>query len=43
MSAKQPWLKRKLGMVNQNLAEELTDAFIDKVESKLIQNKFNLM
>ena len=42
MASKQPWLKRKLGMVNLNFAEDLTEALICKLENKLIQNKFNL-
>jgi len=42
MTAKQPWLKRKLGMVESNLAEDFSETLVNKIEGKLIQNKFNL-
>ena len=42
MAAKQPWLKRKLGMVNFNLAEDFTESLMQKIENKLLGNKFNL-
>ena len=43
MAAKQPWLKRKLGMVSSNLAEDFAESLIYKAENKLISNKFNLL
>jgi signal peptide peptidase SppA len=42
MAAKQPWLKRKLGMVSHNLAEDFTESLTHKLENKLVQNRFNL-
>ncbi len=45
IGVKQPWLKRKLGMVNNAVALEFTDALVDSLESKvmnkLASNKFD--
>ncbi|WP_341790582.1 S49 family peptidase [Rickettsia endosymbiont of Polydrusus tereticollis] len=42
VSAKQPWLKRKLGILSKNLSENFADSLVGAVENKLMQDKFNI-
>lgn len=42
MSSKQSWLKRKFGIVNQNLSQELANSLIESFENKIVHGKFDL-
>ncbi|CAA14855.1 POSSIBLE PROTEASE SOHB (sohB) [Rickettsia prowazekii str. Madrid E] len=42
LCAKQPWLKKKLGMRSKILIEDLVNTVIDTIENKIITDKFNM-
>ncbi|AAU03863.1 S49 family peptidase [Rickettsia typhi] len=42
LCAKQPWLKKKLGMGSKVLIEDLVNTVIDTIENKSITDKFNM-
>ncbi|MCC8467852.1 MAG: S49 family peptidase [Rickettsia endosymbiont of Eriopis connexa] len=43
LCAKQPWLKKKLGMSGKILADNFASSLIDAVENKIINNKFDMI
>lgn len=48
IASKQSWLRRRFSMifdskVSDNFTAELADSMVEKLESKLIENRFNLM
>ncbi len=42
LCAKQPWLKKKLGMGSKILTDNLANSLIDAVENKIINDKFDI-
>jgi len=42
LCAKQPWLKKKLGMASKILTDNLADSLISTVENKIINDKFDI-
>lgn len=42
LCAKQPWIKRKLGMASKILTDNLADSLINAVENKIINDKFDI-
>ncbi|HJD58919.1 MAG TPA: S49 family peptidase [Rickettsia endosymbiont of Ceroptres masudai] len=42
LCAKQPWLKKKLGMGSKILTDNLADSLIDAVENKIVNDKFDI-
>ena len=42
LCAKQPWLKKKLGMSSKILADNFANSLIDAVENKIINDKFDM-
>ena len=42
LCAKQPWLKKKLGMSGKILADNFANSLIDTVENKIINDKFDI-
>ncbi len=42
LCAKQPWLKKKLGMGSKILTDNLANSLIDAVENKIINDKFDM-
>ncbi|WP_121543595.1 S49 family peptidase [Candidatus Rickettsia colombianensi] len=42
LCAKQPWLKKKLGMSSKILADHFANSLIDAVENKIINDKFDM-
>ncbi|MFY9589831.1 S49 family peptidase [Rickettsia endosymbiont of Halotydeus destructor] len=42
ISAKQSWLKKKLGMASKNFSDNLASSLIGAVENKLMQDKFDI-
>lgn len=42
LCAKQPWLKKKLGMGSKILTDNLANSLIDAVENKIVNDKFDI-
>ncbi|WPY00315.1 S49 family peptidase [Candidatus Trichorickettsia mobilis] len=42
IASKQSWLKKKLGMANNNNLHEIADYFLDAIEHKVLYKKFDL-
>ncbi|HJD59216.1 MAG TPA: S49 family peptidase [Rickettsia endosymbiont of Omalisus fontisbellaquei] len=42
LCAKQPWLKKKLGMGSKTLTDNFANSLIDAVENKIINDKFDI-
>ncbi|WP_218460171.1 S49 family peptidase [Rickettsia sp. TH2014] len=42
LCAKQPWLKKKLGMGSKILTDNLANSLIDVVENKIVNDKFDI-
>ncbi|AFC71308.1 S49 family peptidase [Rickettsia australis] len=42
LCAKQPWLKKKLGMGSKILTDNLANSLIDVIENKIINDKFDI-
>ncbi|XVN40288.1 MAG: S49 family peptidase [Rickettsia endosymbiont of Argas persicus] len=42
LCAKQPWIKRKLGMASKILTDNLANSLIDSFENKIINDKFDI-
>lgn len=42
IATKQPWLKRKLGMSNQEFSQEFADSLVNALENKIMLSKFDL-
>ncbi|WP_342225654.1 S49 family peptidase [Rickettsia endosymbiont of Urophora cardui] len=42
LCAKQPWIKRKLGMASKILTDNFADSLINAVENKIINDKFDI-
>lgn len=42
LCAKQPWIKKKLGMASKILSDNLADSLINAVENKIINDKFDI-
>ena len=42
IASKQSWLKKKLGMTNNNNLHEIADYFLDAIEHKVLYKKFDL-